>query len=127
MPASRRGVDKHVLARGTDRAVQHRLQRLVARLAFLERQIVAENNKALGPPADQIDDVAQIAHVGLVDLDKAQSLVAVRSQHGLDQRAFPLAACAGPQPVVGRPEEHTSELQSLMRLSYAVFCLKQKT
>src|SRR3546814_1368273 len=26
----------------------------------------------------------------------------------------------------GRPEEHTSELQSLMRLSYAVFCLKKK-
>src|SRR3546814_7010072 len=27
----------------------------------------------------------------------------------------------------GRSEEHTSELQSLMRFSYAVFCLKQKT
>src|SRR3546814_10105827 len=25
-----------------------------------------------------------------------------------------------------RPEEHTSELQSLMRISYAVFCLKKK-
>src|SRR3546814_6006932 len=31
--------------------------------------------------------------------------------------------CAGP----GRSEEHTSELQSLMRISYAVFCLKKKT
>src|SRR3546814_8621815 len=30
------------------------------------------------------------------------------------------AACA-------RSEEHTSELQSLMRISYAVFCLKKKT
>src|SRR3546814_2258970 len=28
---------------------------------------------------------------------------------------------------VGRSEEHTSELQSLMRSSYAVFCLKKKT
>src|SRR3546814_2707910 len=28
--------------------------------------------------------------------------------------------------VIGRSEEHTSELQSLMRISYAVFCLKQK-
>src|SRR3546814_1843734 len=28
---------------------------------------------------------------------------------------------------VDRSEEHTSELQSLMRISYAVFCLKQKT
>src|SRR3546814_8894754 len=28
---------------------------------------------------------------------------------------------------VARSEEHTSELQSLMRISYAVFCLKKKT
>src|SRR3546814_3465091 len=31
-----------------------------------------------------------------------------------------MAACSG------RSEEHTSELQSLMRISYAVFCLKKK-
>src|SRR3546814_9746453 len=30
-----------------------------------------------------------------------------------------------PDPVI-RSEEHTSELQSLMRISYAVFCLKKK-
>src|SRR3546814_5226774 len=30
------------------------------------------------------------------------------------------------RPVVARSEEHTSELQSLMRISYAVFCLKKK-
>src|SRR3546814_1843936 len=40
-------------------------------------------------------------------------------------------ACYGiwidiPSPIPGRSEEHTSELQSLMRISYAVFCLKQK-
>src|SRR3546814_4172874 len=29
-------------------------------------------------------------------------------------------------PTVFRSEEHTSELQSLMRISYAVFCLKKK-
>src|SRR3546814_4122540 len=29
--------------------------------------------------------------------------------------------------IVARSEEHTSELQSLMRISYAVFCLKNKT
>src|SRR3546814_3289761 len=28
---------------------------------------------------------------------------------------------------ITRSEEHTSELQSLMRISYAVFCLKKKT
>src|SRR3546814_10457391 len=30
-------------------------------------------------------------------------------------------------PLAGRSEEHTSELQSLMRISYAVFCLQKKT
>src|SRR3546814_13459294 len=30
-------------------------------------------------------------------------------------------------PAMNRSEEHTSELQSLMRISYAVFCLKKKT
>src|SRR3546814_4016491 len=30
-------------------------------------------------------------------------------------------------PMRVRSEEHTSELQSLMRISYAVFCLKKKT
>src|SRR3546814_3985367 len=34
---------------------------------------------------------------------------------------------AGTNVVGHRSEEHTSELQSLMRISYAVFCLKQKT
>src|SRR3546814_948689 len=38
-------------------------------------------------------------------------------------RAFPHA----PRARRGRSEEHTSELQSLMRNSYAVFCLKKKT
>src|SRR3546814_2572819 len=32
----------------------------------------------------------------------------------------------GSRPRVPRSEEHTSELQSLMRISYAVFCLKKK-
>src|SRR3546814_7417012 len=34
--------------------------------------------------------------------------------------------CAIMQPITARSEEHTSELQSLMRISYAVFCLKKK-
>src|SRR3546814_8080439 len=33
---------------------------------------------------------------------------------------------AQPRPASARSEEHTSELQSLMRISYAVFCLKKK-
>src|SRR3546814_4283783 len=36
--------------------------------------------------------------------------------------------CEGPrhETILARSEEHTSELQSLMRISYAVFCLKKK-
>src|SRR3546814_6732200 len=37
------------------------------------------------------------------------------------------AAIPGAMRVCRRSEEHTSELQSLMRISYAVFCLKKKT
>src|SRR3546814_2459710 len=40
------------------------------------------------------------------------------------------AACVGAasitQDIEARSEEHTSELQSLMRISYSVFCLKKK-
>src|SRR3546814_10034564 len=43
----------------------------------------------------------------------------------------PAEAAANEAKIVGavpmRSEEHTSELQSLMRISYAVFCLKTKT
>src|SRR3546814_1525978 len=35
--------------------------------------------------------------------------------------------CQGRAELCERSEEHTSELQSLMRISYAVFCLKKKT
>src|SRR3546814_4814219 len=50
-------------------------------------------------------------------------------------RSLPLLRVNGAAPVAGgldarstfnRSEEHTSELQSLMRISYAVFCLKKK-
>src|SRR3546814_10042221 len=38
-----------------------------------------------------------------------------------------VGAAVGPFPHPAGSEEHTSELQSLMRISYAVFCLKNKT
>src|SRR3546814_2390899 len=37
------------------------------------------------------------------------------------------AAAKATGELLARSEEHTSELQSLMRISYAVFCLKKKT
>src|SRR3546814_7439038 len=56
------------------------------------------------------------------DLEYASTLRIARDQLELGMNvAFP-----GPWSREQRSEEHTSELQSLMRISYAVFCLKKK-
>src|SRR3546814_9670708 len=62
--------------------------------------------------------------------DRFQRGEAVLGQHGSSESHF---APVLPDAVVFahstddvRSEEHTSELQSLMRISYAVFCLKKK-
>src|SRR3546814_7051018 len=61
----------------------------------------------------------------LVDADNhplaCQELVDPVKQIQHDRRAN-----VGIVEKIGRSEEHTSELQSLMRISYAVFCLKKK-
>src|SRR3546814_751298 len=53
--------------------------------------------------------------------------VAERGQHHLDLGRLEHAAIFVVVAILHRSEEHTSELQSLMRISYAVFCLKKKT
>src|SRR3546814_3406088 len=60
-----------------------------------------------------------------------------RAEHGVVEHALHAVAVtripgdaqqiAGQLEMRVRSEEHTSELQSLMRISYAVFCLKKKT
>src|SRR3546814_3325042 len=62
-----------------------------------------------------IMDRADIA----VRIDRRQRLVGDRQDLGA---IVPVTANGS----VARSEEHTSELQSLMRISYAVFCLKKK-
>src|SRR3546814_5278074 len=54
-------------------------------------------------------------------VDLLHDLATERDAHMAGQRDGILTAWRG-----FRSEEHTSELQSLMRLSYAVFCLKKK-
>src|SRR3546814_3927472 len=49
------------------------------------------------------------------------------ARHGTMTAGAAAAAGSNARGVTGRSEEHTSELQSLMRISYAVFCLKKKT
>src|SRR3546814_1864699 len=56
--------------------------------------------------------------------------IAARVMAGERLADFDLTRCTGKhvavKEAVFRSEEHTSELQSLMRISYAVFCLKKK-
>src|SRR3546814_8217630 len=60
--------------------------------------------------------------------------VTITLSEGDREKAFLLSDRFALQPMalpdgvtMTRSEEHTSELQSLMRISYAVFCLKKKT
>src|SRR3546814_6327105 len=62
-----------------------------------------------------------LAGVGAVALLGIADRLADKIEGGLYQPSMK-ARVAEP----GRSEEHTSELQSLMRISYAVFCLNQK-
>src|SRR3546814_2275920 len=68
-----------------------------------------------------IDDQLEIGHIRLANKTGGKS--------DNDHFLAPLATCAilvCSDAAAARSEEHTSELQSLMRISYAVFCLKQK-
>src|SRR3546814_8347022 len=70
--------------------------------------------------------VPQIAFTCLVVVAIGYALVSVWQAAYLT-RVFPVGVGLITLSLIGiRSEEHTSELQSLMRISYAVFCLKKK-
>src|SRR3546814_6275979 len=80
---------------------------------------------------DDLAGVVDAAHVGEVGagiVDGGEHVVGVdgagRGQREAGQQDPEAAQAASAMGV--RSEEHTSELQSLMRISYAVFCLKKK-
>src|SRR3546814_6339588 len=72
------------------------------------------------PPAGVVDVVA----VGIYELGSGEGAVPVPGEH---PEARAMRAPGARYECQVRSEEHTSELQSLMRISYAVFCLKKKT
>src|SRR3546814_7801130 len=90
--------------------------------------------------ADQARAMAGRAAVAATSAGRSDSSVAIgpspgcSSLSGAVSGGLPeIAMLAHPPPAapvfgprLGRSEEHTSELQSLMRISYAVFCLKNK-
>src|SRR3546814_2619098 len=75
------------------------------------RKLSSEAGRGLG-------EVAGKTKAGVVDIAKASS-------DSLREQLGDAATKLRPAPRE-RSEEHTSELQSLMRISYAVFCLKKK-
>src|SRR3546814_2570818 len=86
----------------TTAAIARRLEISVRTLELLFRQALD-----IGPGTYYLRLRLQAARRLLLDTQLSMQAVAVR--------------CG-----FGRSEEHTSELQSLMRISYAVFCLKKK-
>src|SRR3546814_8660933 len=67
----------------------------------------------------------QSVHPQLVIGEQAQGAAGHGHHHVSHRHVGTVAGEVALDPV--RSEEHTSELQSLMRISYAVFCLKKKT
>src|SRR3546814_7909695 len=62
-------------------------------------------------------DLGRVAFYGVTELDLTPATLLSAGLHYSDEHAAPWP---------DRSEEHTSELQSLMRISYAVFCLKKQ-
>src|SRR3546814_6497819 len=64
--------------------------------------------------------------VDRVEVQLEPALQQIARSHDHQDRQQDLREDGGRHYDRGRSEEHTSELQSLMRISYAVFCLKKK-
>src|SRR3546814_9750570 len=96
-----------------------------AALLRLVEQLAADQHAAdlAGAGADLVElGIAQQAARRIV-VDIA---VAAQRLDGLQRHPGRLLGGEENRPGGVRSEEHTSELQSLMRISYAVFCLKKK-
>src|SRR3546814_3661458 len=76
-----------------------------------------------------LDPVLQLEPLGHQPLALATgpALLLLRCARDPHHRADPRLAAQPGQKAAQRSEEHTSELQSLMRISYAVFWLNKKT
>src|SRR3546814_3453074 len=86
----------------------------------------------VGVPAQRDDDGLALSsrNVYLDDEDRLRAVALPRAL-GVAARAIGRGvdaedALTAAREMILRSEEHTSELQSLMRISYAVFCLKKK-
>src|SRR3546814_5709001 len=95
-----------------------------------ERRRLDEAISATRAIETECADTAELIELAEMEGDEAMVDEAVASLGVLAARAEEdkiKALLAGEADGNDRSEEHTSELQSLMRISYAVFCLKKKT
>src|SRR3546814_4349242 len=76
--------------------------------------------------ADAVDVAATSEHGGSFAAAVAKDNIVGVQFHPEKSQAYGLATLERFLSWRPRSEEHTSELQSLMRISYAVFCLKKK-
>src|SRR3546814_4749170 len=94
--------------------------------SFTAAQVFDGARMGLAPKVVLITDPPILTPFGFrkAFLDHFEKLVGETYEQA-SARMFPLMAEITPK--MRRSEEHTSELQSLMRISYAVFCLKKKS
>src|SRR3546814_10652625 len=81
------------------------------------------------PPATKaaVDTAATTPPSEKATSDSAPQPPTAPSAASVSQNSAGVGASSVTGSIRERSEEHTSELQSLMRISYAVFCLKKKT
>src|SRR3546814_9538410 len=89
---------------------------------FLAR---ANNIMRLGPLAAATPEAYQLKNEVIATAKRYKARIDAPRSAGRPTTSCPPAT--GSLTPEGRSEEHTSELQSLMRTSYAVFCLKHQT
>src|SRR3546814_9013004 len=100
---------------------------MVGRVAFLAGASDDKTQSGAAPSGVSLPDTA----VQSEGAGSATGVVFVLHDDVVERRAVKLGAKIGSEQItvlsgVNRSEEHTSELQSLMRNSYADFCLKKK-
>src|SRR3546814_3545708 len=99
----------------------------------LGAQLIAMRPSSFGKGADATAGAERVAQEDLGDraIDLHRPLLRILARDPADRGARPHQAVLRRVDQVDgqralRSEEHTSELQSLMRISYAVFCLQKK-
>src|SRR3546814_4798991 len=121
-----------LVGRADDKVLRDKVMRIytlmeIARFTSLRVQAAKAAGRGPGPEVSTgklaaSEMVRQLRHVGLEALGPHGQRMGDDTPLGgmLQQQAL-----FSPAIPIARSEEHTSELQPLMRISYAVFCLKQ--